>query len=301
MTSPHLDPSVRHDLVFLFDVVDGNPNGDPDAGNRPRTDDESGQGLVTDVALKRKIRDTIALAAGDDPRYRVFVQAGYALNPRLEESYIAVGLKPEKGLKVTPEKASEARAWLCDRYVDIRLFGAVLSVGNTPALGQIRGPVQVTMARSIDPVLPTDHAITRVTQTRQADIDKGESTEMGGKWTVPYALYRAEIYYSATRGGQTGVDSRDLDLLHRSLEMMFDHDRSATRGRLAPRGLYVFSHSDAFGAAPAHRLTERVRVGHAESSGREPGDTAPRSFSDYVVSVDETDLPAGVNLTKLIA
>lgn len=293
MTAPHLDPSVRHDMVFLFDVVDGNPNGDPDAGNRPRTDDESGQGLVTDVALKRKVRDTIALAAGDDPRYGIFVQAGYALNPRLEESYTATGLTI--GTKYPAAQVAQARAWLCDRYVDIRLFGAVLSVGKTQSLGQIRGPVQFTMARSIDPVLPMDHAITRVTQTRQEDIDKGESTEMGGKWTVPYGLYRAEIYYSGSRGTQTGVDSRDLELLHRTLEMMFDHDRSATRGRLAPRGLYVFSHADAFGAAPAHRLTERVQITRSDDTA-----TAPRSFGDYVVSVDDTDLPRGVSLSKLI-
>lgn len=294
MTAPHLDPSVRHDMVFLFDVVDGNPNGDPDAGNRPRTDDESGQGLVTDVALKRKVRDTIALAAGDDPRYGVFVQAGYALNPRLEESYTATGLTI--GTKYSAAQVAQARAWLCDRYVDIRLFGAVLSVGKTQSLGQIRGPVQVTMARSIDPVLPMDHAITRVTQTRQEDIDKGESTEMGGKWTVPYGLYRAEIYYSGSRGIQTGVDARDLELLHRSLEMMFDHDRSATRGRLAPRGLYVFSHADAFGAAPAHRLTERVQITRSDNDSG----TVPRSFGDYVVSVDDDDLPRGVSLSKLI-
>lgn len=294
MTQPHLDPSVRHDMVFMFDVVDGNPNGDPDAGNRPRTDDESGQGLVTDVALKRKIRDTLALAAGADPRYGVFVEAGHALNPRLEASYAATGL--ELGAKkITPEQAVAARGWLCERYVDIRLFGAVLSVGKTNALGQIRGPLQVTMARSIDPIYPMDHAITRVTQTKQEDIDKGESTEMGGKWTVAYGLYRAEVYYSATRGRQTGVDTKDLDLLYRSLEMMFDHDRSATRGTLTPRGLYVFSHADAFGSAPAHKLTGRVYTSPLQPN------TPPRTFGDYVVSVDDTDLPNGVSLTKLIS
>jgi CRISPR-associated protein Csd2 len=291
----HLNPTRKHDFVFLFDIHDGNPNGDPDAGNRPRTDDETGQGLVTDVALKRKIRDTLALAAGDDPRYGIFVQAGYALNPRLEASYEATGLK--LGTKITPEQAGQARAWLCDRYADIRLFGAVMSTGNTGALGQVRGPLQVGMARSIDPVFPMDHAITRVTQTTQKDIDKGETTEMGGKWTVPYGLYRAELYYSATRGQQTGVDAKDLELLHRSLEMMFDHDRSATRGTLTPRGLYVFSHSDAFGAAPAHRLTERVSATRADTAS----DTPPRSFGDYVVSVDDDGLPAGVTLTKLIS
>ncbi len=294
MTQPHLDPTVRHDMVFLFDVTDGNPNGDPDAGNRPRTDDESGQGLVTDVALKRKIRDTLALAAGDDPRYGVFVQAGYALNPRLEASYQAHGL--ELGSKkITAEQAATARAWLCDRYADIRLFGAVLSVGKTVALGQIRGPLQVSMARSIDPIFPMDHAITRVTQTKQEDIDKGESTEMGGKWTVAYGLYRAELYYSATRGQQTGVDAKDLELLYRSLEMMFDHDRSATRGTLTPRGLYVFSHADGVGSAPAHRLTERVRPSLLNA------EVAPRAFGDYVVSVDDSGLPQGVTLTKLIS
>ncbi|GAB3474559.1 type I-C CRISPR-associated protein Cas7/Csd2 [Amycolatopsis cihanbeyliensis] len=294
MTVPHVDPTVRHDVVFLFDVTDGNPNGDPDAGNRPRTDDESGQGLITDVALKRKIRDTLALAAADDLRYGIFVEAGHALNPRLEAAYTATGLSLDKKTKVTPDEAAQARAWLCDRYVDIRLFGAVLSVGKTHALGQIRGPLQITMARSNDPVFPMDHAITRVTQTRQEDIDKGETTEMGGKWTVPYGLYKAELYYSATRGKQTGVDSRDLELLYRTLDMMFDHDRSATRGRLTPRGLYVFSHPDAFGAAPAHRLTERLTITRTDP------DTPPRSFHDYVVSLDDDGLPPGITLTKLI-
>lgn len=296
-TAAHLDPSVRHDMVFLFDVVDGNPNGDPDAGNRPRTDQETGQGLITDVALKRKIRDTISLAAGgDDPRYGVFVQAGHALNPRLEASYEATGLTLGTK-KVTAEQAATARAWLCDRYVDIRLFGSVLSVGKTGALGQIRGPLQVTMARSLHPVVPADHAITRVTQTRQADIDAGQTTEMGSKWTVPYGLYRAEVYYAATRGQQTGVDARDLELFYRTLEMMFDHDRSATRGTLSPRGLYVFSHADAFGSAPAHTLTELVRPGLRDQSE----DAVPRSFGDYgPVTVDEAGLPAGVTLTTVI-
>ncbi len=294
----YLDPCVRHDMVFLFDVTDGNPNGDPDAGNRPRMDDESGQGLVTDVALKRKLRDTITLAAAGAPRYDVFVQAGYALNPRLEESYTTHGLTPDKNTtKITAEQTAAARAWLCDRYVDIRLFGAVLSFGQTHALGQIRGPLQVTMARSIDPIYPMDHAITRITQTRQDDIDKGETTEMGGKWTVPYGLYRAEMYYAATRGTQTGVTSADLDLLYRSLEMMFDHDRSASRGKLTPRGLHVFTHPDAFGAAPAHRLTERIRVVRADAAD----EAAPRSFADYTVTVDDKDLQTGVTLTTVFS
>ena len=301
MTDAHLDPTVRHDAVFLFDVTDGNPNGDPDAGNRPRTDDETGQGLVTDVALKRKIRDTIghaATTAGLDPaRYQVFVEAGHALNTRLEESYTSNGLplgKSKNGKpNATPEQAEPARRWLTERYADIRLFGAVMSTGNTPALGQIRGPLQFGMARSIDPVYPVDHAITRVTQTTQADIDKGETTEMGGKWTVPYALYRAEFHYSGERGKQTAVTRDDLNVLYMTMLNMFDHDRSATRGVMASRGLYVFSHSNSFGNAPAQALLERV---HVERIGTE----VPRAFGDYKVTLDDSDLPSGVILARLL-
>jgi CRISPR-associated protein Csd2 len=294
MSAPHLDPSVRHDIVFLFDVTDGNPNGDPDAGNRPRMDDESGNGLVTDVAIKRKIRDTLVLAAGDDARYRLFVEAGHPLNPRLEEAYTEAKLPLNK--VATHEQAAPARQWLCERYFDIRLFGAVMSMKSTPSLGQIRGPLQVTIARSIDPVYPLSHTITRVARNTQAEVDEGKETQMGDKWTVPYGLYRCELYYSANRGKQTGVDSRDLQLLYQTLEMMFDHDRSAARGRMAARGIYVFSHADAFGSAPAHRLTERVHVTRAENT-----ESAARSFGDYVVSVDDTELPDGVTMTKLIS
>jgi CRISPR-associated protein Csd2 len=300
MSDAHLDPTVRHDAVFLFDVSDGNPNGDPDAGNRPRTDDETGQGLVTDVALKRKIRDTIGLAAtnaGLDPaRYQVFVEAGYALNTRLEESYTANGLPVGKSggrPAANAQQAELARRWLTERYVDIRLFGAVMSTGNTPALGKIRGPLQFGMARSIDPVYPVDHAITRVTQTTQADIDKGETTEMGGKWTVPYALYRVEFHYSGERGKQTAVTRDDLNMLYLTMLNMFDHDRTATRGVMASRGLYLFSHSNSFGNAPAQALLERVHV--------EPISTeVPRTFGDYKVTLNDRDLPSGVSLARLL-
>ncbi|SFO06659.1 type I-C CRISPR-associated protein Cas7/Csd2 [Amycolatopsis rubida] len=291
---PHLDPAVRHDMVFLFDIADGNPNGDPDFANRPRMDVETGHGLVTDVAIKRKIRNTLPLAADGDPRYGIFVEAGHALNTRLAESLTAARVTDKK--KPTPEQKQAARSWLTDTYADIRLFGAVLSTGDTKSLGQIYGPLQVANARSYHPIMPQQHAITRVTQTRQEDIDRGESTEMGGKWTVPYGLYKAEIYYSAARGAQTGVDSRDLELLYRTLEMMFDHDRSAARGTMTARGLYVFSHDNAFGNAPAHKLTERVQVslaGHVEGS--------PRSFGDYTVNAADGDLPRGVTLAKLVA
>ncbi|GAA4850135.1 type I-C CRISPR-associated protein Cas7/Csd2 [Saccharopolyspora rosea] len=295
-TEIHLDPAVRHDMVFLFDVTDGNPNGDPDLSNRPRVDDETSHGLVTDVALKRKIRNTLPLAADDPEHYSIFVEAGHALNTRLAETMSVNGIDTNKK-RLTADELKAARLWLCQRYADIRLFGAVLSTGDTKALGQIYGPLQVTNARSLDPVTPQYHTITRITQTTQADIDKGQTTEMGGKWTVPYGLYKAEIYYSASRGQQTGVTARDFELLYRTLEMMFDHDRSAARGSMTARGLYVFSHDNAFGNAPAHTLTERVHISRTTDDEGVP----PRRFSDYTVSVNDDGLPRGVTLTKLIA
>jgi CRISPR-associated protein Csd2 len=297
MRTETTDPRVRHDALILFDVTDGNPNGDPDGGNRPRTDDESGHGIVTDVCLKRKIRDTIGLAAEhtglDTSRYQVFVEAGHALATRAAESYTATGLEL-KSRSITANQATAARRWLCDRYVDIRLFGAVLSVGETKALGQIRGPLQFGMARSIDPVFPASHAITRVTQTRQADIDKGETTGMGSKWTVPYGLYRAQFHYSAALGARTGVTTEDLTVLYRTLLNMFDHDRSATRGVMALRGLYVFNHADAFGNAPAQSLRDRIAI------TRQDGCEFPRSFGDYRVKPDPVNLPAGVTFDALL-
>ncbi|BDU01011.1 MULTISPECIES: type I-C CRISPR-associated protein Cas7/Csd2 [Nocardia] len=308
----HLNPAVRHDMVFLFDVTDGNPNGDPDAGNQPRVDLESGHGLVTDVCLKRKIRDGLALAAAGNPRYGIFVEAGHALNTRLKESLTATGVETpasntrksgREKAKLTADQAAAARIWLCDRYADIRLFGAVLSTGETNALGSIRGPLQFGMARSLDPVIPTEHAITRVTQTRQEDIDNGESTEMGSKWTVPYGLYRVEITYSAARGGQTGVDTKDFELLYQVMEMMFDHDASATRGRMSARGLHVFSHDNVFGNAPAHKLFAHVKIdANRDPQQRETADWSPRQFSDYTVTpVDTGALPSGVTYTEVFS
>lgn len=283
------DPAVRHDIVIMFDITDGNPNGDPDAGNRPRVDPETGHGLVTDVSIKRKIRDTLPLAAGGADGYGIFVTAGGALNETLEKSYAENGLKLGKETK----DASQARAWLCANYVDIRLFGAVLSTGNTPALGQIRGPVQVSFARSLDPVAPADHAITRVAHTTVADAEKGGGT-MGNKWTIPYGLYVATIGYSAARGQQTGVSERDLDLLFKVLASLFDHTSSAARANMATRGLHVFSHPDAFGVAPMHTLVDRVQV------KKRDGVEMPRSFADYQVNVDLRDLPQGIEYSRLV-
>jgi CRISPR-associated protein Csd2 len=295
----HLDPAVRHDIVLLFDVTDGNPNGDPDAGNQPRTDDETGHGLVTDVALKRKIRDVVPQIHPDDPRYGIFVEAGHALNTRIQEA-----------LEARSGDGEEAQRWLCDHYFDIRMFGAVLSTGRARdtdnpdagqarsgrmrGAGQVRGPLQVTFARSLDPVLPSDHAITRVTQTRQEDIDAGQTTEMGSKWTVPYGLYRAHAFYAASRAAQTGVTSADLETLWTALGSMFDHDRAATRGEMKLCGLYVYSHPNAFGAAPAANLTSRVRLQRTDI------DKPPRHHLDYHRTIANDDLSSGITFTTLV-
>lgn len=285
----HLDPAVRHDIVMLFDVTDGNPNGDPDAGNQPRVDDETGHGLVTDVALKRKIRDVVPEIKPGDPRYGIFVEAGHALNTRIDEA-----------LTSNDNNGHDAQRWLCEHYFDVRMFGAVLSTGQSRGpgqvrgAGQVRGPLQLTFARSEDPVLPADHAITRVTQTRQEDIDKGESTEIGTKWTVPYGLYGARAYYSASRATKTGVTSDDLDMLWTALTTMFDHDRSASRGEMKMCGLYVFSHPNAFGVAPAASLTNRITL------TRDNDEKPPRRHTDYTRTRRVDDLPEGVTFTKLV-
>jgi CRISPR-associated protein Csd2 len=285
----HLDPTVRHDIVLLFDVTDGNPNGDPDAGNQPRTDDETGEGLVTDVALKRKIRDVVPLLKPSERRYGIFVEAGYALNTRIEEAADAAD--------GTTEEARQR--WLCERYFDIRMFGAVLSTGRAAegrakGAGQVRGPLQFTFARSLDPVLPSDHTITRVTQTRQEDIDKGERTEIGSKWTVPYGLYRAHAYYAATRGTKTGVSSEDLETLWTALTTMFDHDRSATRGEMKLCGLYVYSHPNAVGVASAASLTSRIRLQRIDA------EKPPRRHTDYQPTIANDHLPTGITFTALV-
>ncbi|MGH3629512.1 MAG: type I-C CRISPR-associated protein Cas7/Csd2 [Sciscionella sp.] len=286
--STHLDPAVRHDVVLLFDVTDGNPNGDPDAGNQPRTDDETGHGLVTDVALKRKIRDVVPEIKAGDPRYGIFVEAGHALNTRIKEA-----------LSATEGNSEDAKRWLCEHYFDVRMFGAVLSTGTAiegskaRGAGQVRGPLQVTFARSLHPVLPTDHTITRVTQTKQEDIDKGESTEMWSKWTVPYGLYRAHAFYSASRGVHTGVTAEDLDTLWTALSTMFDHDRSANRGEMKLCGLYVYSHPNAFGVAPAYQLSRRVALQLSEP------DKPPRQHTDYQRVLRHDDLPEGVTVATV--
>jgi CRISPR-associated protein Csd2 len=283
--SAHLDPTHKHDFVFLFDVRDGNPNGDPDAGGMPRTDPETGHGLVTDVAIKRKIRNTVALLNEGVPGYDIYVEAGVALNDQHERAYA------ELNLDAKDRRKSEAAAqqWMCQTFYDVRMFGAVMSTGTKPC-GRVQGPVQLTFSRSIDTVLAQEHGITRVTQTRKADIDKGETTEMGNKHLIPYGLYLGYGHFSAPLAGRTGVTGEDLAIFWRAMTMMFEHDRAATRGEMALRGLYVFSHDDPFGRAPAHKLFDRVRVS--------PVGSIPRSFSDYTVTIAD-DVPDGVALTRL--
>lgn len=284
----HLDPTRKHDFVFLFDTRDGNPNGDPDAGGMPRTDPETGQGLVTDVAIKRKIRNMVALMQEGTAGYDIYVESGVALNAQHERAYAALNLDPKQRRK----SEAEAQQWMCQTFFDVRMFGAVMTTGNKPC-GRVQGPVQLTFSRSISPVLPQEHGITRITQTRQDDIDKGESTEMGNKHLVPYGLYLGYGHFSAPLARRTGVQSQDLEVFWRAMTLMFDHDRAASRGEMALRGLYIFSHDNAFGRAPAHQLFERIQV------QEKPGVLAPRSFGDYTISISD-DLPDGVTLTRMV-
>ncbi len=376
----YCNPNVRHDFVLLFDVIDGNPNGDPDGGNMPRTDVETSQGLVTDVALKRKIRNYIVTYVNSelDPnseeasRLKIFVEHHGVLNDQIRRAYIAEGiavgrtakeivpdtllgslrdlqpnlptafvfvdndedsgevdatleysgelsddeLKEFYGLEAVteiftnktlskfikdlvkkagkPEKnranAEKAQKWMCANFFDVRMFGAVMSTGLNA--GQVRGAFQLTFARSIDPVQPQDLAITRVAVTDPKDREKLQT--IGRKTMIPYGLFRSYGFYSPSLGNQVGVTEKDLELFWQALVNMWDFDRSASRGMMAPRGLYIFSHENKLGNAPAHKLFERI-----EPQLRQE-DTIPRHFSDYEVIVNDADLPSGITLTRLI-
>lgn len=277
------NPAVRHDALILIEVVDSNPNGDPDAGNQPRTDPETGQGLITDVSIKRKVRDTIAAmkeTLSDPERYHIYVTAGIALNTVHESAHSALGEKSDD---------KSRQKWLAQHYFDIRMFGAVMSTGKHPA-GRLTGPVQVGIARSVDAVVPTELAITRVTKTVEG---KEDQSEMGSKWIIPYGLYAARIHYSPALGAKSGVTTEDLDLFWSVLPAMWDHTRSASRTNIATRGLYVFTHSNALGNAQAGALVEQIHV-------KKTKDGAPRSWSDYEVTTPPPDaLPPGITLTTL--
>ncbi|MGC4192854.1 MAG: type I-C CRISPR-associated protein Cas7/Csd2 [Thermomicrobiales bacterium] len=299
--APHLDAARRHDIVLLFDVMDGNPNGDPDAGNLPRIDPETSQGLVSDVSIKRKIRNFVDDTRGNEERFKIYVQdKGISLNELHQRAYTAKGIK-STGTKQKREDVSAAREWMCENFFDIRTFGAVMSTGVNA--GQVRGPVQVTFARSIDAIVPLDLSITRVAITKEEDArvveaedgtsSGGKVTEMGRKALVPYGLYRANIFISPQQAKETGFDNDDLAIIWDALQRMWDFDRSASRGMMACRGLYVFSHDNSYGNAPAHKLLERVKI------DRKANVLAPRAFDDYDVTVKEHDMPEGVTLTIL--
>ena len=276
----------RIDFIYLFDVQDGNPNGDPDAGNLPRIDAETGNGLVTDVCLKRKIRNYVETSRQDNQHYGIFIQEAAVLDNRVEEIYETDTVKnsPKTTQKETAKKA------LCEKYFDIRTFGAVIATKEKQ--GQVRGPVQLTFARSIDPVVSLSHAITRMAVTKESDKDKERT--IGRKSTIPYGLYMTHGFINVNLAEQTGFDSNDLDLFWEALKNMFDHDRSAARGLMSARKLIIFEHDSNLGNAPANTLFDLVTIQTND------GVLTPRSFKDYVITINRDDLPVGVQIKELL-
>ncbi|BDP43477.1 type I-C CRISPR-associated protein Cas7/Csd2 (plasmid) [Deinococcus aetherius] len=293
-TAPHLNATNRHDFVLMFDVTNGNPNGDPDAGNLPRVDPETGLGIVTDVSLKRKVRNYVDALRGGEDRYKIYVQQGAILNNQHGRAYAALGKDPKKA---TQGDIQAAKRWMCENFFDIRTFGAVMSTEVNA--GQVRGPVQLTFARSVDPILGLDAAITRVALTKPdpkqaAEDETARSGTMGRKAYIPYGLYVAHGFYVPAFARDTGFGDEDLAVLWQALVNMWDLDRSASRGLTACRGLYVFSHSSPLGNAPAHKLLDLVKPKRKDEV------TVARSFDDYQpVEVDTSRLPQGVTLTRL--
>ena len=278
----------RYDFVYLFDVKDGNPNGDPDAGNMPRVDPETGDGLITDVCLKRKVRNFVQMTQGEHSGRQIFIKEKAILNNLIDEAHEQEAVKS----KSAGDATTAARDWMCAKYFDIRCFGAVMSTGKNA--GQVRGPIQLTFSRSINPIFAQDHSITRmaVATEKEAEKQSGDNRTMGRKATVPYGLYRCHGFVSAHLAGQTGFSEDDLELFWQALEHMFDHDRSAARGEMTARGLYIFQHSSQLGNAPAHSLFERVSAQLQDPS------KPPRNFSDYQLSINQDDLPAEINLIR---
>lgn len=288
----------RHEFVLLFDVTNGNPNGDPDAGNLPRLDPETNQGIVTDVCLKRKVRNIVAMEKGGAPGFEIYMAERAILNHQHEKAYQALGISYEKkeDYKKLPRdeaKARELTDWMCRNFYDVRSFGAVMSTGYNA--GQVRGPVQLAFAKSIEPVVPLEISITRMAATTEADAEsKGDIRTMGRKHIIPYGLYRAHGFVSAKLAERTGFSDGDLDLFWFALQQMFDHDRSAARGEMAARRLIVFRHESALGNAPAHRLFDSVRVAR-----KDPADPSPaRRYDQYAVEFGP--VPAGVERLEMI-
>ena len=305
----------RYDFVYIFDVANGNPNGDPDAGNLPRLDPETNQGLVSDVCLKRKVRNFVSMAKGDAPGHEIFVAERAILERQQKRAWDAIipgaSVKAREKLPKDAIKAREVTQWMCANFFDVRTFGAVMSTKGANC-GQVRGPVQFAFARSIDPILPLEISITRMAATTEADAEsKGDIRTMGRKHIVPYGLYRAHGYVSACLAGGagkgTGFSEEDLELVWTALEQMFDHDRSAARGEMTARRLILFKHASALGNAPAHRLFERVTVKRMfDGEEHEPGDRRAhnlppaRVYADYAVHLDESDLPNDVEIIDRI-
>lgn len=293
----------RYDFVLLFDVKDGNPNGDPDAGNLPRVDAETGHGLVTDVCLKRKVRNYVGLLKGEDQEYQIFIKEKAILNNAIEQAYASLGIDLQKNTadgktrnnkgKGQGKEIDQARQFMCKNFFDIRAFGAVLSVG--PNAGQVRGPVQMTFGRSVDPIVSLEHSITRMAVTTEAEAEKqgGDNRTMGRKFTVPYGLYRSHGFISAPLAEQTGFSEEDLTLLWEALTNMFEHDRSAARGLMGTRKVVIFEHSSKMGDAPVQRLFDSVKVMKLDDS------KPARDFSDYQVQIDYANIPASVKVLEL--
>jgi CRISPR-associated protein Csd2 len=275
----------RYEFVYLFDVTNGNPNGDPDNGNMPRLESESQRGLVTDVCLKRKVRNYVENTKSGAPPYSIYMQERAILNNQHRKAYDAIGVKVEsKKLPKDEAKARELTAWMCANFYDIRAFGAVMTTDVN--CGQVRGPIQMAFAQSIDPIVPQEISITRSSVTNERDADKERT--MGRKHIVPYGLYRAHGFVSANLAERTGFSEEDLTIFWDALGNMLDHDRSAARGEMTARKLFVFKHDTPLGNAPAHRLFETVRL------ARKPDVKVPRAFTDYAISFDQGALPPGV-------
>jgi len=282
----------RYEFVYFFDVTNGNPNGDPDAGNMPRLDPESSKGLVTDVCLKRKIRNFIEVAYENAPGYEIYVKEKSVLNLQNKRAYEALDVKPEaKKLPKDEAKAREITAWMCNNFFDIRSFGAVMTTEVNS--GQVRGPVQLAFAQSLDPIVPLEISITRMAVTNEKDLEKERT--MGRKHIVPYALYRVHGFISANLAAKTGFSDEDLQKLWQALQMMFEYDRSAARGEMAARKLIVFKHDSILGSQPAHKLFERVTVDRVNGESGSPA----AAFSDYRININREGLQ-GVTIEELL-
>ena len=277
----------RIDFVYIFDVQDGNPNGDPDAGNLPRVDAETGMGLVTDVCLKRKVRNYVQVAKDCADGYDIFIKEKAILNKSIDAAH------EEESVKIASDKTTAARDVMCRKYFDIRTFGAVMSTGKNA--GQVRGPIQFTFARSVDPISAMEHSITRMAVATEKEAEKqgGDNRTMGRKATVPYGLYVCHGFISANLAKQTGFSEEDLELFWDALKNMFDVDRSAARGLMSAQKLIVFKHDSVLGNAPANKLFDLVKI-------EKKCDGAPRKFDDYKVSIDKDNCPSGVCIEELI-